>query len=784
MPVLLTRRLRRAVFPALALVGLMLGGGCTRLQTTAHAVDAPAEAPLAPPTAPPAHHAVLQVPPALPPTAATTSAPKAFPVGLVVCAPIAAPSDTDRGRFGDGCGRWLELMAAGQPEFAQTPLWQELDRAQQEMGRSDLRLSPPDARKLAGILGATHAALGHLSGTASHGALTYQVWRLADGKPIGAPLSVTGSEAQILSGLPGLARTLASRLGVAAPRIQKTFAGSPADMALLGGLPLAPGATITDADAERLCVLAPREALAALFYLNCARPAGETERLKTARLLLAQLPENSLAWATVGWVDAYGLRSTGPALARNSGRFPQNYLFALCNVWRSRETNDRKAEMAAATLVTRAAPRNPAAWLTLAYTLGDIAEDVRKGRLAGHMSPAEWAYLNKVYPQWLAATKRAAALDPQYGAAWQRVATAATFVGDRRTADAAFWKALRLDRDKEEVYSWGLEMYQPKWGGDPASLAKVAGLAAAQHYDDVGTVATIVDSLRNAGFDAQAGSLAGAFAAQCRAAASRAPNDWAAREQLAGALGQQQDKDGAIREHQAAIRLCPDDANLYYNLGLAYDDRPRTRLAVGAYQDALRLDPAMRGARVKLGYDLKHLHQFPAAARELALAVRENPRDPDVFYALGELYGMQNQWKKAIPPLETAIRLSPYDLNAYQDLGNALDNDKQYDKGVQVCLAEKFYGQAAQDPPTEFLNDMSALLSDLYLHKHNYAGAADESRLAIGRNDNDAVAHENLGEALIGQGHKAEAQAEWRHVLALDHGDVAQAAQKMLAKYP
>lgn len=79
---------------------------------------------------------------------------------------------------------------------------------------------------------------------------------------------------------------------------------------------------------------------------------------------------------------------------------------------------------------------------------------------------------------------------------------------------------------------------------------------------------------------------------------------------------------------------------------------------------------------------------------------------------------------------------------------------------------------------------MSDNLADLYLHKRNYAGAAEESRTALGRNESDAVAHENLGEALIGQGNKAEAQTEWRQVLALDHGEIAQAAQKMLAKYP
>ncbi len=766
-------------------VSLALNGCTHSVQTnSAHGPDAPG---LPAPTPAPAHHATLATtaapaPPIVPTLTATSTPPKNLPVGLVVCAPMCAT--TDMGRFGDGCGRWLELMAAGQPEMGQSSLWQGLGRAQQELVRSDLRLALPDARKLARILGVTHAALGRLSGTASHETLTYQVWRIPQGTPVSTPVTVSGSQAQILAGLSGLARTLAARLGVAAPRIPTAFGGSPADMALLGGLPLSPGEVIADADAERLCALAPHEPLATLFYLNCARPGGETERLKTARLLLAQLPENSLAWVTVGWVDAYALQPAGAALARNSGRFPQNSLFALCDVWHSRVAYDRKTELVAAERVTRDAPRSPASWLTLAYTLAHIAEDVRKSRLAGHMSPAEWAYLNRVYPQWLAATERAVALDPDDGTAWQRLAVAATFVDNRRLADAAFWKSARLDPDKAEALSWGLQMFQPKWGGSPATLSKVAALATAQHYDNVQGGLTVASSLTGAGFDAQAKSLTAALVAEYQANVQRSPNDAAARSRLAASLVEQKDVDGAVGQYQAAIALEPDNAGLRYDLGLTYDARPRTRLAADAYREALRLDPAMRDTHVKLGYDLKHLHQFPEAGRELELAVREDPRDPDVWYALGELYAMQSQWKKAIPPLEACVQLSPYFLDAYPVLILALDHAEQYERGIAVAQAAQVYAEAYPDPGAEFLNAVSDNLADMYIKKHKYAEAVTETQAAIGRNDNDPLAHENLGEALIGQGHKAEAQAEWRRVLALDHGEAAQAAQEMLAKYP
>jgi len=60
--------------------------------------------------------------------------------GLMVCDPISA-GPSELGDFGDGCGLWLQLAAAGRPELDRTPLWQSRQRAAFEMGRTDLRVT-------------------------------------------------------------------------------------------------------------------------------------------------------------------------------------------------------------------------------------------------------------------------------------------------------------------------------------------------------------------------------------------------------------------------------------------------------------------------------------------------------------------------------------------------------------------------------------------------------------------------------------------------------------------
>ncbi len=139
--------------------------------------------------------------------------------GIIVCEPAATGMDEQPLTFTAGCARWLQFTVGGQGELGKTPLWTAIARAERELGRSDLRLTPDEAVKLCRITGATHAAIGTAAGTADHITLTYQLYALATKKPVGAALKVSGTKAQIVAALPDLARGLAQSLGVSAPRV-------------------------------------------------------------------------------------------------------------------------------------------------------------------------------------------------------------------------------------------------------------------------------------------------------------------------------------------------------------------------------------------------------------------------------------------------------------------------------------------------------------------------------------------------------------------------------------
>ena len=74
-------------------------------------------------------------------------------------------------------------------------------------------------------------------------------------------------------------------------------------------------------------------------------------------------------------------------------------------------------------------------------------------------------------------------------------------------------------------------------------------------------------------------------------------------------------------------------------------------------------------------------------------------------------------------------------------------------------------------------------MADAYLNKKQWVASLAETRTSLRYNPSDAVAHENLAEAYIGQGRKAEAQTEWKRTIALGDPQVTPVARKLLAAH-
>lgn len=705
--------------------------------------------------------------------------------GLIVCDPVPQGADPTLAVFGTACGRWLDLVAAGQPELGQTPFWEARDRCRREMHRTDFALSPAQAAPLAAMTGATHAACGTLTGTPARCTLTYGLYALPGGTLLGPLLVQTGTEQQVAAALPALAKALDRRLGVPAPRLPAAaFASSAAD--LIQAETLGEEDTVSDADLLTLSRLSARSPLAGMYYAGTR--ASDDQRLLSSmvKTLLAQLPGNTLVLSHLAYAHPAALR---PYAARTQAlirQYPASALLGHTDAWQQRLWGTRAGEWQAAQQICRDAPRDPASWLTRAATLENIGEDLRQSRVAGDISAADWTALNRLYPQQEAANLRAARLDPMDGHIWKSLAGTATFRGDTAQAEAAFQKALVLDPDKDEVYWWGLQMYQPKWGGDPAALSRIAGLAAAEPWDNSAAAVDMAAALDGAGFHTESAQVLSAFIARERVAVAKLPSGAREHWSLAAALAAQKTL-AALREstleYRTAVHLMPNAPSLHRWLADVLDQRHRSAEAVAEYRKALALDPFDAGTHLALGLLLKRENRFAEALPELHLAMRLNPRSAEAHFGLGEVLARQSQFKPAAVELQEAIRMEFYSLGAWTSLPWVLDAGGQYDQCLKAGRTADHVLTEQRDANSETEPAIHDSMADAYLHKKAWAASLAESHMTLSYSPNDAVAHENLAEAYSGQGRIEAARAEWKRTIALGDPSVTPVARKLLAAH-
>lgn len=404
--------------------------------------------------------------------------------GLVVCEPLAQQKSLKLAAFGAGCTRWLHLHASGQGALGKTPLWGTVGYARKAIGAPNLRLTSAKARELARSAGATHVATGDISEANGAIRLVLQLQNATDGQAAGEPLVLKGTREQIVAQLPGAARQLAGRLGAKSPTIPTKLAVAPADLQFLGKAPWQGAQTkgvpsgVTPSDAARLRSLSAREALAGVLLQRSSTIGPDEAWTPVVAQLMRHTPQNALVMGEVSHLRAPLMASHRVTVDKLAARFPNNYLLAVAQGCLARIARNRAAELTFAEREVRAAPENVVAWLRLSAALYNSARDLRRGRYSSQISSSQWTTLRDLYSKRLAVTHKITRLAPNWTYAWLELAKAATFAGSRSEAEKALWKALQLDAGNGEAYQWGLEMFQPKWGGSPQDLLKLSTQAA------------------------------------------------------------------------------------------------------------------------------------------------------------------------------------------------------------------------------------------------------------------------------------------------------------------
>jgi tetratricopeptide (TPR) repeat protein len=172
------------------------------------------------------------------------------------------------------------------------------------------------------------------------------------------------------------------------------------------------------------------------------------------------------------------LAEHGLQLKQAREQFPNSYLLNTALVGHQENRKRFDSARDAAEIAVRCSPGNPQAWRSLGTTYYRWSNSIRQSRYSSDLNPEQLATCQKLYEQWLAVVGRGVELFPTHLGLGQALSNAAAFAGDMELADRTFWQVAARHPSDPNVLMWGLQLYHPKWIGDPANARKVAQMAA------------------------------------------------------------------------------------------------------------------------------------------------------------------------------------------------------------------------------------------------------------------------------------------------------------------
>ena len=179
----------------------------------------------------------------------------------------------------------------------------------------------------------------------------------------------------------------------------------------------------------------------------------------------------------------------------------------------------------------------------------------------------------------------------------------------------------------------------------------------------------------------------------------------------------------------------PPEARKEYEQGeslIQAGDSKKTTEAISHFERAVQLAPDFVEAKLKLGTAYMDLGEWAKAEKVLVAASQAHPQEPNLLFALGELFLQQKKTKEAETALNSGLNLEPRSWMGHYTLGR------------------------------------------LYWNGSELVKAARQVAIALQLNPNFAEAHLLAGNIFLRARKTAEAQAEFEEYLRLDpHGKYA-----------
>jgi len=194
--------------------------------------------------------------------------------------------------------------------------------------------------------------------------------------------------------------------------------------------------------------------------------------------------------------------------------------------------------------------------------------------------------------------------------------------------------------------------------------------------------------------------------------------------------------DSAIDSYKQALKIKPDYAEVYYNLGIALKEKGEPEAAIDSYKQALKIKPDLTQAYNNMGIALKDKGELEAAIDSYKQALKIKPDYADAYINMGVALKDKGDLEAAIDSYKQALKIKPDYAEAYINMGVVLK-----DKGDLEAVIDS-YKQALKIKPdyADAYNNMGNALRD----KGDLEAALDSYKQALKIKPDYAEAHRNL----------------------------------------
>ncbi len=211
----------------------------------------------------------------------------------------------------------------------------------------------------------------------------------------------------------------------------------------------------------------------------------------------------------------------------------------------------------------------------------------------------------------------------------------------------------------------------------------------------------------------------------------------------------------AVQNYLEILKLDPQLAPAYNNVGLLYFQQNEYIRAIQSFEQGLRVDPKMTTALVPLGTAYFQIGQFEKSREVLDRAVTLNPADETAqLYRARSLFAL-GQREAGSQALQQLLQTSPNNVDALYTLGQ-----------MYMKLAQETLKRLETQAPNSYLTNLVS--GQALEHMENYDGALLQYKKALEKEPGFKGAHYNIGNVYWLEGKWDEAIAELNSELATD----------------